>query len=115
MPRTIVFMDEVGEIKLPAAWAICTRCRGDGKHGNPAFDGMSTNEFAEDPEFAERYFAGDYDVRCRTCNGTGKVLIADHTRCTPEQIQRYVDYKRALRQMEQEQLFERMLEAGPNG
>jgi RecJ-like exonuclease len=116
MPHTIVFWDEASEYEIPARWSICTRCEGEGKHGNPAFDGESVARLRdEDPDFLDRLIARDYDVRCRTCNGTGKVLIADHMCCTPEQIQTYVDYKRAERRMEQEDQYLRRLEAGPEG
>lgn len=74
------YTDEAGEeipARLPAEWEICSTCRGNGTHVNPAIDGngISPEQFAEDPDFAESYFAGHYDVRCADCNGTGKVLV----------------------------------------
>lgn len=46
-------------------------CRGRGKHVNPAIDcgGIPASDFAEDPDFAESYFRGHYDVPCAACGG----------------------------------------------
>jgi hypothetical protein len=56
-------------------WIICTLCGGDGSHVNPSIDahGLSAEDFADDPDFAEAYMRGDYDVSCRRCGGTGKL------------------------------------------
>ena len=58
-------------------WAICSGCRGNGTHVNPSIDcgGITQDEFDEDPEFAESYFRGDYDVSCKPCGGSGKVKV----------------------------------------
>jgi RecJ-like exonuclease len=69
---------------LPGKWEICPSCDGNGKHVNPAVDGhgISPEEFAEDPDFAEAYFGGVYDVRCDECGGDGKVRVVDVARCS---------------------------------
>lgn len=56
-------------------WVICPACSGEGACVNPAIDagGLSADDFADDPDFAEAYFDGDYDEACRACAGTGKV------------------------------------------
>lgn len=56
-------------------WIICPICEGDGKYVNPSIDagGISAETFADDPDFAEEYFSGMYDVACRICDATGKV------------------------------------------
>lgn len=56
-------------------WIICPACRGEGKTVNPAIDahGLTREDFAEDPDFADEYMAGTYDVRCAACSGAGKV------------------------------------------
>lgn len=56
-------------------WTICDCCRGAGKHVNPSVDGhgLSREDFDQDPDFAEAYFSGGYDVSCAECGGTGKV------------------------------------------
>lgn len=52
-------------------FVVCPVCDGRGSHVNPAVDshGLSADDFADDPDFAESYFAGVYDVRCAGCAG----------------------------------------------
>lgn len=59
----------------PKAWAICPVCDGHGKHVNPNLDsqGLTREDFENDPDFAEDYKRGAYDVTCSTCRGSGKV------------------------------------------
>lgn len=56
-------------------WRICPACEGDGHCVNPNIDahGLTAEDFAEDPDFAEDYFSGVYDVQCRACEGLGKI------------------------------------------
>jgi DnaJ-class molecular chaperone len=57
------------------SWQICPACNGNGSHVNPAIDagGISSQEFADDPDFAEAYMSGMYDLPCEKCNGSGKI------------------------------------------
>ena len=75
------------EIELPTKWVICNICNGEGRHVNPSIDagGISSDEFLEDPDFAEDYFSGTYDVSCNACNGSGKVRVPDYDQLTEEQ------------------------------
>jgi hypothetical protein len=59
-------------------WIICPVCNGDGTTVNPAIDcnGLTKEDFDEDPQFAEDYRAGAYDITCRACNGRGSVRPA---------------------------------------
>jgi len=59
------------EVAVPFSWAVCGLCDGKGRHVNPSIDcgGISGEEFDADPEFAECYMRGDYDVTCSECNG----------------------------------------------
>ena len=52
-------------------WMVCPVCEGEGKTVNPAIDcqGLTREDFAEDPDFEESYFRGDYDITCRACHG----------------------------------------------
>lgn len=56
-------------------WMICPACSGDGHCVNPNIDshGLTAEDFAEDPDFAEDYRNGTYDVRCEACKGSGKI------------------------------------------
>lgn len=82
--------DDDGEtsevVDFPAKFEVCDLCRGRGKHVNPAIDasGISPHEFAEDPDFAESYFAGHYDVPCAACDGKRVVPAIDEAACKGE-------------------------------
>lgn len=56
---------------------VCPLCEGRGKHVNPSIDahGLSREDFDEDPDFAESYFRGDYDVPCNLCRGANVVPV----------------------------------------
>lgn len=56
-------------------WIICPACRGEGKGVNPSIDahGLTAEDFADDPDFADDYCGGTYDVCCAACDGSGKV------------------------------------------
>jgi len=59
-------------------WEICDRCRGDGVHDHPAFsNGLSQEDFDEDPDFREDFMRGHYDVPCAECHGSGKIAVPD--------------------------------------
>lgn len=52
-------------------FALCPTCRGRGTHVNPNIDGggLTSDDFADDPDFYDDYFAGNYDVSCSECDG----------------------------------------------
>jgi len=52
-------------------FAVCPTCDGNGTHVNPSIDseGISAEQFYEDPDFEEAYFSGVYDVACAECGG----------------------------------------------
>lgn len=56
---------------LPFKWGVCPTCSGKGSHVNPSIDcdGLTGEDFAEDPDFAESYFNGEYDQTCSECGG----------------------------------------------
>jgi hypothetical protein len=70
-------------VSLPARRVVCPVCEGERKHVNPAIDGngLSADDFAQDPDFAESYFGGTYDVRCDYCKGRGFVDEVDEDAC----------------------------------
>lgn len=57
-------------------WIICVVCDGEGSTVNPSIDGngLTREDFDDDPDFAEEYMAGTYDIACRACGGSGKML-----------------------------------------
>lgn len=56
-------------------WIICVACAGEGSCVNPNIDahGLTADDFRDDPDFADDYFSGRYDQRCRACKGSGKI------------------------------------------
>src|SRR5262245_37322369 len=59
-------------------WFVCPVCEGEGKTVNPAIDchGLTREDFADDPDFAEDYRRGAYDITCRGCKGL-RVVTAE--------------------------------------
>ncbi len=94
----ILYMERVGEdgtyvdeIELPTTWVVCGVCEGKGTHVNPSIDcnGITAEEFAEDPDFEESYRRGDYDQQCNKCGGRTTVRGIDWDAMTPEQRTAY--------------------------
>ncbi len=77
------------EQEIPIRWEVCGTCEGKGSHVNPGIDahGLSREDFDEDPDFAEDYFSGRYDVQCNECDGRRVVPVPDEERATKEQIE----------------------------
>lgn len=75
------------EVVFPAKFEVCHRCRGNGKHVNPAIDGngLSQEDFDQDPDFREDYFSGVYDVPCYECKGQRVIAEIDEERLSAEQ------------------------------
>lgn len=79
--RLTVEIDGI-EHALPAKWQLCSVCEGKGTHVHPAIDagGLSAEDFDNDPDFAESYFGGDYDVTCQRCQGRTTERVVDWDR-----------------------------------
>lgn len=75
------------EISLPAKFEVCGTCRGKGTRVNPSIDGngITAEQFAEDPDFAESYLRGDYDIQCSGCKGERVIAVVDLSRCSKSQ------------------------------
>jgi len=65
------------ERQVRCSYAVCELCNGKGSHVNPSIDcgGLTREDFDEDPDFAEGYFDGMYDVPCYMCNGRRVVPV----------------------------------------
>ena len=76
------------DIEAAIEFELCDLCHGKGTHVNPSIDshGLSADDFVEDPDFAEAYFSGGYDVRCALCHGDRvvPVLVDDGIRAKVE-------------------------------
>lgn len=69
-------LDEDGEaiyeeIRVSAKYEVCGLCGGQGRHVNPSIDynGLTSEDFRDDPDFEDMYFGGGFDVECYRCNG----------------------------------------------
>lgn len=104
MEKLTVFTDEGEEIEIPTKYMVCSRCDGEGEHVNPAIDehGISMEEFDEDPDFKEDYFAGVYDVPCFTCKGKRVERVPDWENMTPQMKSAWDDHLDYEREKEQE-------------
>ena len=87
----VLYPESEDEMILPAKYVVCENCQGKGSHVNRAIDGhgLTHDDFAEDPDFAESYFADHYDVPCDECHGKRVELVPDLDRCTKAQAQAY--------------------------
>jgi hypothetical protein len=92
--KRFVMMDENGddhEIDLPTRMEVCPDCDGHGTHVNESIDahGIGSEEFAEDPDFKEAYYRGDYDVTCTVCKGLRVVPVVDRANADPDDLKLY--------------------------
>jgi excinuclease UvrABC ATPase subunit len=86
---TAMMYDQNDEaILVRLRYEVCPTCDGKGSHVNPSIDahGISPEEFAEDPDFVESYFRGDYDVPCHLCHGKRVSLTVDEATNAQEVI-----------------------------
>jgi hypothetical protein len=79
------------EKPLPTTWAVCDVCNGNGSHVNPSIDcgGLSAEDFADDPEFAEEYMAGTYDQTCNRCQGRTTVRAVNWDALSEDEAKAY--------------------------
>lgn len=78
------------EFRLPCRYEVCETCHGRGTHVNPSVDcdGLTAEDFADDPDFADDYFGGCYDVRCNGCDGNRVVPVLDREQIDPAVLAR---------------------------
>lgn len=83
--------EEEIEASFPVEFEVCGICSGKGSHVNPSIDynGISAEEFYDDPEFAEDYFGGTYDVPCYRCHGKRVEPIINEENLSKEQKEDY--------------------------
>lgn len=89
---TIQILDDT--VTLPAKFAVCNTCEGEGKHVNPDIDrnGLTAEDFEEDPDFRDDYFSGVYDVICSECKGEKVVPVVDSESLNDSQKKIYDDW-----------------------
>ena len=87
--------DEVEEtLTLPARMEVCDLCDGTGKVVNPSIDagGLTQDDFDRDPDFAEEYFSGAYDIGCGQCNGSNVIPVVNEAALDDEQKKKYYQF-----------------------
>lgn len=101
MKAVVCWDDE--EKEIPFRWGVCPTCDGKGSHVNPSIDanGLTAEDFYDDPDFAEDYSSGLYDVPCYECGGRRVVPEIDLPENDP-------DYKAYLRQLEFDAAYDSM-------
>ncbi len=96
------------EIAVPFGWVVCPLCEGKGTHTDPSIDcdGLTREDFDAEPDFAEDYFGGSYDVTCVECGGR-RVVPELHPRTDEQRVL----VKALERQEADEASYERMCRA----
>lgn len=69
------------ETPIEGKYRVCPVCNGEGTYVNPAVDGngLTQEDFDEDPDLRENYFSGMYDVQCKCCHGRRVVTKQEYT------------------------------------
>jgi hypothetical protein len=117
---TFTLVDATGaelEVSLPAKFVVCHRCEGKGSHVNPSIDGngLSREDFDADPDFAEGYMRGDYDIACQTCKGRRVVSQVDRKQLTPLQKRQLARHEKAEADYQRDYDSERWLRMAESG
>lgn len=104
------FMSEELEttFRLPVIKEVCPICEGKGTIVNRSIDGngISADEFYDDPDFAEAYMSGVYDVVCDECNGLRVVDVVDESRLDDETLKAWDEWQRDVHDSVATQLAE---------
>jgi len=104
---------EEREYRVPVKYRVCPTCRGAGTHVNPSVDagGLTAADFDEDPDFAEDYLGGCYDVTCYECGGERVVAVVDRKRADKAVLKLMDRHDRAADLYRQEVAAERAMGA----
>lgn len=83
---TVTFGD--CSMRVPAKREVCPTCDGTGSHVNRSIDGngLTAEDFEQDPDFRDSYMAGHYDVRCEQCKGANVVTVVDRNACDAHEL-----------------------------
>jgi hypothetical protein len=96
------------EVVIPTKWVLCDLCEGTGTHVNPAIDcnGLTAEDFYDDPDFAEDYRNGVYDVTCNRCCGRTTIRVPDYDSMTERDREALRQHQEAEAEMRAERLAE---------
>ena len=101
---------ELDEKKYPAKYEVCWKCQGTGTHVHEALS-CPSQEYLEDPDFMEEYWAGHHDVICTECKGKRVLLEIDWDNCTTEQKEEAQEYYDSIQYLHAEEEAERRMGA----
>jgi len=90
--------DTSEDVVVRIEWGVCPTCDGTGSHVSPSVDagGLTDEDFADDPGFAEDYRSGKFDVACNECGGERVVPVpADDDPETPRGWERQAEIAKA--------------------
>jgi len=97
------------DVRIPAVYEVCHVCRGKGHHVNPDIDrnGITPDDFNEDPDFFDQYTSGVYDIGCRWCKGRKVEMVVDEESTEKEDLEIYHEMMQGHWETIQEQEAER--------
>jgi hypothetical protein len=111
MPCTFEWLDDEGadvETTVATVKEVCGTCNGEGK--SCAYLGaFGREDFDNDPEFEESYFAGHYDKVCPECNGLRVVDVPTEEGTEPDAWAMYLDKIKGYREYAAERESERRM------
>lgn len=83
------------EIRLKTRFEVCGQCKGKGVRVNPSIDseGLTFEDFQNDPDFEESYFSGVYDIKCDHCDGKRVTEEIDENAVSPEVFRDVLRFK----------------------
>lgn len=91
------FMSEELErpFRLPITKEVCPVCEGEGKIVNRSIDGhgLSYDDFYDDPDFADAYMSGVYNVTCDECDGNNVIDVVNESALSPEILEAWEQYQ----------------------
>lgn len=102
--------DEGVSYELHAHFDVCDTCGGRGSVVNPSIDeqGLTQEDFDEDPDFREEYCRGRYDILCPECKGRRVILVPDETN-DPAALKAYQDMIQGAADYAREREYERKM------
>ena len=103
--------EDTVEVQLPTKWEVCDLCNGKGTHVNPSIDcgGLTSEDFDQDPDFAEMYMDGVYDQTCNRCEGRTTIAVPDFELMSEVEREAYKAHEAQEDELAQEEAWERRM------
>lgn len=97
-------------VSVTTKFELCNQCQGSGTMIDPSIDcnGLTSDDFDNDPDFESDYFNGVYNERCSACNQyEGRQIVVTH--CEQQHL---IDYFQDLIKEMKHDYFTQLIEAG---